>query len=137
MPFVSYNQQVFLRSHRILTSELIRQETAAGSWASPQPRELGARPRVEPASVRSEGMVAIRVLASRPPQEGKPYTTVVIHTPGGGFIASSSYSHQFYTRRWANELNALVFSLDYHKAPEHPYPHALDEVFQAYLWIIG
>jgi len=29
-----------------------------------------------------------------------------------------------------------IFSVDYKKAPEHPYPAALDDVWQAYNWIL-
>lgn len=49
----------------------------------------------------------------------------------------SSSSHQSYSRRYANELNIPVFSIDYRLAPEHPYPAALNDVWQAYYWIVN
>lgn len=48
----------------------------------------------------------------------------------------SSRSHQTYSRRWANELKIPIFAVDYKKAPEHPYPAALDDCWQAYIWIL-
>jgi hormone-sensitive lipase len=49
----------------------------------------------------------------------------------------SSRSHQTYTRKWATNLNVPIFSIDYRLSPEYPYPCALDDVWQAYNWIIN
>lgn len=62
--------------------------------------------------------------------------TVIIHIHGGGFISTSSRNHQIYTRKWANNLKLPIFAIDYRLAPEHPYPEALDDCWQAYNWII-
>lgn len=66
-----------------------------------------------------------------------PPKAVIFHIHGGGFIAMSSRSHQSYTRKWANELQTVLFSVDYRLAPEHPYPAAVDDVWAAYLWVVG
>ena len=63
-------------------------------------------------------------------------TKIVIHIHGGGFITMSSGSHQVYTRTWANKLGIPIFSIDYRLAPEHKYPAAVDDVWQAYVWIV-
>ncbi|CAD8170191.1 unnamed protein product [Paramecium pentaurelia] len=64
---------------------------------------------------------------------------VVLHIHGGGWVAMSSFSHQSYTRKWANYLgdDAIIFSIDYRLAPEYRYPYALEDVWQLYLWIIN
>jgi hormone-sensitive lipase len=62
---------------------------------------------------------------------------VIFHIHGGGFIAMSSRSHQSYTRKWANELQTVIFSVDYRLAPEHAFPAAVDDVWAAYLWVFG
>ncbi|CAK80044.1 unnamed protein product (macronuclear) [Paramecium tetraurelia] len=64
-------------------------------------------------------------------------SNIIIHIHGGGFISQSSFSHQSYTRKWANKLdNAAVFSIDYRLAPEFPFPQALDDCWQYYMWIV-
>lgn len=62
--------------------------------------------------------------------------SVIVHIHGGGFVSMSSHSHQNYTRKWANLTQTPILSIDYRKAPEYPYPCALDDVWQAYLWIV-
>jgi len=62
---------------------------------------------------------------------------LVFHIHGGGFVSMSSASHQVYTRKWAKQLGIPVFSIDYRLAPKSPYPDALDDVWQAYNWVIN
>ncbi|EGR31093.1 hypothetical protein IMG5_118180 [Ichthyophthirius multifiliis] len=49
----------------------------------------------------------------------------------------NSYSNQIYTIKWANKIKqSLIISIDYSKSPENPYPNALNDVWQAYNYII-
>lgn len=49
--------------------------------------------------------------------------SIIIHIHGGGFISMSSFSHQNYTRVWANQIpNSVVFSIDYRLAPASRFP---------------
>lgn len=61
---------------------------------------------------------------------------IVFHIHGGGFVSMSSQSHQAYLRVWVRETNLPVFSIDYRLAPESPYPAALNDVWQAYYWLV-
>ena len=65
------------------------------------------------------------------------FDKLVLHIHGGGFISMSSSSHQSYTRKWANALGLPVFSIDYRLAPEHKFPSALDDCWQAYYWLVN
>lgn len=62
--------------------------------------------------------------------------TLIIHVHGGGFVAMSSSSHEGYLRKWTNQLDVPIISIDYRLAPEFPYPCAVDDVWQAYNWIL-
>lgn len=61
---------------------------------------------------------------------------IIIHIHGGGFVSTDSCLHQSYTRMWTNDLGVPVFSLDYKLAPKSPFPEPVNDVFQAYYWII-
>ncbi len=62
---------------------------------------------------------------------------LVIHLHGGGFVAMSSASMRILTRPWCKSLKMVHFSIDYRLAPKDPYPAALDDVWQSYLWILN
>eukprot|EP00158_Paraphelidium_tribonemae_P007965 Partr_v1_DN28413_c0_g1_i1_m41899 putative Lipase, hormone-sensitive len=59
---------------------------------------------------------------------------LVLHFPGGGFITMSPENHEDYVRRWARSLgtDVAIASVDYGKAPEFPYPYAIEECFELY-----
>lgn len=44
--------------------------------------------------------------------------------------------HQIYTRQWAKLTGAPIFSVDYRKAPEFPFPAGLDDCWQVYHWLL-
>ena len=62
--------------------------------------------------------------------------TIMITIHGGGFITSSTFMQEKYLRKWANILNIPIFGINYSLSPEYEYPEALNDVYQAYLWII-
>ena len=62
--------------------------------------------------------------------------TIMIAIHGGGFIISSSIMQQLYLRKWSKALNIPIFSINYSLSPEYEYPEALNDLYQAYLWII-
>uniref|UniRef100_A0A0N4ZFU3 Hormone-sensitive lipase n=1 Tax=Parastrongyloides trichosuri TaxID=131310 RepID=A0A0N4ZFU3_PARTI len=63
-----------------------------------------------------------------------PY--LIFHCHGGGYLATSSKSHECYLRSWAKQTNCPVVSIDYSLAPENPYPKPTEEVLYAYGYII-
>ncbi|OMJ86205.1 hypothetical protein SteCoe_12345 [Stentor coeruleus] len=65
------------------------------------------------------------------------YNKLIFHIHGGGFISMSSASHQVYTNVWCRELKVPVISIDYRLAPKHPYPAGLDDVWQAWHWLMA
>jgi hormone-sensitive lipase len=56
---------------------------------------------------------------------------------GGGFIALSSRMSQYITRRWANHLKIPVFSIDYRKPPDYPFPTPANDCLSIYKFIVN
>ncbi|KAJ2449084.1 hypothetical protein EV183_005083 [Coemansia sp. RSA 2336] len=57
---------------------------------------------------------------------------LVVDIPGGGFVAMGPASHEEYLADWAIKTRAVVVSVDYAKAPEYPYPYAIDQCYEVY-----
>lgn len=65
------------------------------------------------------------------------HSRVVIDIPGGGFVAMDPRCNDDKLLAWASKSGLPILSLDYKKAPEFPYPYALNECFDVYATIIG
>ena len=63
--------------------------------------------------------------------------TLLIHIHGGGFIGSSTLIHEPYLRKWANNLGIPIIGINYSLAPKYPYPEGLNDLYQAYMWILS
>ncbi|GAA5843500.1 hypothetical protein JCM9279_000769 [Rhodotorula babjevae] len=59
---------------------------------------------------------------------------LVMDIPGGGFICMTPEHHAERLLRWAKQLgpSKVVISFNYGKAPEYPFPFAIDEMYDAY-----
>ncbi|PWN50988.1 alpha/beta-hydrolase [Violaceomyces palustris] len=51
---------------------------------------------------------------------------------GGGFICMSPQHHEERLRQLAREMGKPVLAIDYCKAPEYPYPFAIEECYDVY-----
>ena len=67
----------------------------------------------------------------------KNHTKLVLDMPGGGFVAMTPRNHEDKLLAWAGKTGLPVLSLDYKKAPEHPYPFSLNECYDAYHSLIA
>lgn len=59
---------------------------------------------------------------------------VVTYLHGGGWVIGDLDTHDSTCRRIANSLGAMLVSVDYRLAPEHPFPAALDDTSAAVEW---
>ncbi|WP_254634989.1 alpha/beta hydrolase [Paenibacillus sp. GbtcB18] len=54
---------------------------------------------------------------------------------GGGFVVGDLESHDSICGNLANSVHARVISVDYRLAPEHKFPAAVDDAYDALQWI--
>jgi acetyl esterase len=62
---------------------------------------------------------------------------VILYAHSGGFTYGSPEAEEEHCLRYALDAEAVVVSVDYRLAPEHPYPAAADDVYAALTWIAG
>ncbi|KAL1305117.1 hypothetical protein AAFC00_002046 [Neodothiora populina] len=67
----------------------------------------------------------------------KKHDKVVLDIPGGGFVAMDPRGHEDKLLAWAGRTGVPILALDYKKAPEHPYPHALNECYDVYHTLVA
>jgi acetyl esterase len=104
-------------------------------------RDLPRRPlhpelRVEDRAIPGPaGSIGIRIYwpPTRPGDSaGAP---VVLYFHGGGFVVGDLDTHDGSSRQHAVGADAIVVSVDYRLAPEHPYPAAVEDAWAATLWV--
>jgi len=80
------------------------------------------------------GSPTINVAVYEHPQRTRPSGALLwIH--GGGTVMGTLKHGHAWCSRVADELGALVISVDYRLAPENPYPAALDDCYHALRWL--
>ena len=67
------------------------------------------------------------------PVADPPATVVYYH--GGGWVIGSVEDWDAVCRAIAAESGCRVVSVDYRLAPEHPFPAAADDAYDAFLWV--
>jgi acetyl esterase len=60
---------------------------------------------------------------------------VIVYYHGGGWAIGDVAGYDPLTRLLAAETDAIVVSVDYRLAPEHPHPAAVDDSFTALQWV--
>ncbi len=84
------------------------------------------------------GPIGIRIYwpptdSDRGAGSGPPPVVVFFH--GGGFVMGDLETHDGTSRQHAVGADAVVVSVDYRLAPEHPYPAAVEDAWAATLWV--
>jgi acetyl esterase len=77
------------------------------------------------------GDIPVRVY--RPDVEGPSPVLVYLH--GGGWVIGDLDSHDVPCRALCRDAEAVVVSVDYRLAPEHPHPAAVDDAWAALTWV--
>jgi acetyl esterase len=82
----------------------------------------------------ADSPVRLRCWESRSKKGPRP---MVLYIHGGGFVLGSSRSHRAFCELLAAKAECTVYSIDYRRAPEHPYPAALEDVDRAFTWLLN
>ncbi len=70
------------------------------------------------------------------PEGVGPDAGLLVFMHGGGFILGSLASHSNLCRFTARRAGCKVLAVGYRKAPEHPFPAALDDSVAAFRWAV-
>jgi acetyl esterase len=76
------------------------------------------------------GEIPLRIYAP----EGEGPFPVLVFFHGGGWVRGSLDGYDGLCRRLTNRSNALVVSVDYRCAPEHPFPAGFEDCYAATEW---
>jgi acetyl esterase/lipase len=79
------------------------------------------------------GPIPIRIY--RPPTDSDAPLPIVLFIHGGGWSVGDLDTYDGMARRHAAGADAIVVSIDYRLAPEHPYPAAVDDAWAATQWV--
>jgi acetyl esterase/lipase len=73
---------------------------------------------------------------TKDPSTFSDHDTILLQFPGGGFVSMPPPCHQDALAAWAKHTGLPIFSVNYKKAPEYPYPWPIEECFDLYTSII-
>jgi acetyl esterase/lipase len=125
---------------KVLDAVPFRLSTEDGVDAARQRlRDLPRRPlhpelRVEDRDIAGPGG-PLRIRIYWPSAHPGPDAPVVLFFHGGGFVVGDLDTHDGTARLHAVGADAIVVSVDYRLAPEHPYPAAVEDAWAATLWV--
>jgi acetyl esterase len=91
--------------------------------------------RVEERTLALDGR-ALPVRVYTPDGAAAPFP-VLLYLHGGGFVVGSLDAYDASARALANQARAVVVSLHYRLAPEHPLPAALDDAHEAFRHLLA
>lgn len=78
----------------------------------------------------------VRIRIDRPPGTDTGLRPLVVYIHGGGWMNCNMDTPAWLTTRLAVAAGAVVASVDYRLAPEHPFPAALEDCWGALTWIV-
>ncbi|WP_049900120.1 alpha/beta hydrolase [Halococcus agarilyticus] len=79
-----------------------------------------------------ERPIPVRVYAPDDRSDDAPGVFVTFH--GGGWVVGDLDTHDPFCRAVTNAASCLVLSVDYRRAPEHPFPAAVEDCYAAVEW---
>ncbi|XP_038051225.1 arylacetamide deacetylase-like isoform X2 [Patiria miniata] len=126
---VAYAASLFTSLHSI---QIFRSFVdLAALMRTPHPEVQGSNIR---SSVTTFDGVKVRLYELITRKAGLGPAIVFMH--GGAFVIGSTAMFDKLTRRFAEELDCVVVSIEYRLAPEHPFPAAYEDCLNATKWFM-
>jgi len=126
--------QAFVRDNPIpqMTAERLAIIREAPTIAYPPPPE--APVTVEERTIQGPDGQHLRLLVYRPIEHGGPLPAI-LHVHGGGMVVGQPEMSDPENRLLSAALPAVIVSVDYRLAPEHPFPAPLEDCYSALAWL--
>ena len=109
-------------------------DEARASYNESAPLVFGPVDEVYSVEDRDAGGVPVRIY--RPVETSEP-SRALVYFHGGGWVLGNIETHDGVSRALAKRTPCIVVSVDYRLAPEHPYPAALEDSWQAASWVLA
>lgn len=112
------------------------QMTPAEARAAMSAGIADSRPPIDVALVRNidipsaNGTIAARLYRS----DADADRPLLVFIHGGGWIVGTLDDYDPLLRRLASDAAVAILSVDYRLAPEHPFPAAVDDAYEALVW---
>ena len=125
-----------------LTPQDARQQFGAEDAAKIVARQTGAAPQPMPVGKVADGLMIpgpdstslpIRLYT---PKGAGPFP-VVVYFHGGGFVIATNDTYDASARAICDYAGAIVVAVEYRKAPEAPFPAALNDAVAGYQWTVN
>jgi acetyl esterase/lipase len=101
------------------------------------PAELLPDMRIEQRTVGYGELTDIPLRIYWPPSETEESLPIVVFYHGGGWAIGDLDTHDHVARAHAIGAKAIVVSVDYRLAPEHPFPAGVEDAWAALQWVGG
>jgi acetyl esterase/lipase len=116
-----------------LRAELLRRkrEVAQATGGA----ELTTRETDEQINTRDGSQITVRIY--QPLDTAAKPGPVLVMLHGGGWILGGLENEQPLCRKFVTEFGGVSFNVDYRLAPEHKFPTAVYDSYDALLWVSG
>lgn len=78
---------------------------------------------------------ALPIRVYRPASTLDETLPLVVNFHGGGFVSGDLRQSEWWCSSIAHDVHAVVVSVDYRLAPEHPFPAAPEDCYAATMWV--
>jgi acetyl esterase len=127
--FLDAPQIAGARPFHCMSAEECRRVAADMTALAPPPQPVA---RAEDLSAQGRyGDISLRAYT---PEGDGPFP-ILVYLHGGGFVFGDLNSADSECRAHANASGCVVVSVDYHLAPEHKFPAAAEDCYQATRWV--